>query len=1071
VGDRESRFRIRPAEENCTMNCIRAMCVLLVLWPGIVFAADEPLTHVKELLTAGKFKEARTEAVRERDAFAAANDAYHEAAAWLFLGLADASLDDVPAARAEMTEAITRFIAVEDYYAAWLSHVALGELEKNDGQYGAAAAAYERALETLDKAAAPAARFSLESFRLMAPATGMQIQGLGPLGAHPEILKPIFVRLAVVLTRDGFSGVLLEAGELERAEEQLTKANAEAGMFLGMLNTSIAVRMGDLRRYQWRLDEAREQYLQALNGNDIMRAINGGNLRAETALLGKLAKVELLAGRVEEALGWNDRALKLAREAQDARRAARVLEDRAALLHTAGRYEDALALYDEILQFAVQTKDVSWQASIHADIGAAHMFQGTYGSSVKHLEKAIELYQQIDEPYAESATWILLAEVHMQFDMDDNASHDLDQARKLAKKSGFTLAGAMVDMILGARDVMNGNGSVRAFDTALQTWRELPETRSLGTGDMMDVLRACFNATTGAPGSPAARELTRMPAGMQGMTMFLRGKALFDAGKSDEALGVWKQALETNPNADVRAGLLGIIGATLWNDGKREEGLRYFRQASTTLEKSANDVKVEEMLAGYFGHIRRAYYDLLIDMLVHEGHTWEAFAQAERARSRAFLRMVGNHRFNPERGGDPLLVREAEILRTEIAARERALRQAAPAQQALLATELDRARQRYKLLLPRVKLSNPEYESLTNVEPLDLAEARAQVPSDTTLISYFVSPRVVHAWVVERESIHYERWPVDQATLLRLACWAGRFGAPLGRGVAADGGCSDGATAEHAFEQLFAPLQASVHHRRLIVVPHGVLHYVPFAALRNPATGRYLIEDYTITYAPSASALRFMREKESPVDRGTLILGDPQSALSRLPGAADEATAIGEIFASPPRLGSDAQESVLYDLAGRYDLVHLAAHGEYDAAHPLFSRIALASGDGRDGNLTVDEILSSVDLTGVNLVVLSACRSAVGARSGGDEVVGLTRALLYAGTPGVISTLWDIDDAAAASLMKEFYRRLAAGASIADSLREAQLATLASERFRDPHFWAGFTLSGDPQGRWKRADP
>ena len=83
-------------------------------------------------------------------------------------------------------------------------------------------------------------------------------------------------------------------------------------------------------------------------------------------------------------------------------------------------------------------------------------------------------------------------------------------------------------------------------------------------------------------------------------------------------------------------------------------------------------------------------------------------------------------------------------------------------------------------------------------------------------------------------------------------------------------------------------------------------------------------------------------------------------------------------------------------------------------------------------------------------------------------MVGLTRALLYAGTPGVISTLWNIDDAASAELMEEFYRGLAGGTSVADALRQAQLA--AKLRYPDPAYWAAFTLNGDPQGRWKQGE-
>ena len=214
-----------------------------------------------------------------------------------------------------------------------------------------------------------------------------------------------------------------------------------------------------------------------------------------------------------------------------------------------------------------------------------------------------------------------------------------------------------------------------------------------------------------------------------------------------------------------------------------------------------------------------------------------------------------------------------------------------------------------------------------------------------------------------------------------------------------------------------------------------------------------------------ASSIRFLRDKETPVKGKALVIGAPAGVLPELPGAMREAMMVGTRLHSVPMVGAAAKESLLYQLKGNVDLVHIAAHGFYEADTPLFSRLALAEGDGSDGNLEVHEILSDVDLTGVNLVVLSACKTALGKISGGDEIVGLTRALLYAGTPGVISTLWDIGDDPAAALMDDFYSRLLAGDSAADALRHAQLHLLHGD-YPGPRQWAAFTLNGDPEGRW-----
>jgi len=1041
------------------MKGLRALCVAVLLFPSLAFAADDPLAGVRERMLSGCYDEVRDQLVKACHAFRERSDASGEASAWLLTGVTDSSTGDTNSARIELEEAAEKFIAVDDPFAAWLSLTALAQIERQQDRLEASIAVQERGLALLRRAADPESRFSLATMKVLGPVFGVPPEMLGQLEAYPELVKPILLRFTGVLARDTYGATLVEAGELEKAEKQLLQASEEAAMFGGLLDAEIATHVGDLRQRQWRLDEARDSYLKALKGGPSVRAMSFGDPIRELSIIQRLAELDLFSGRVDEALAWNDRALALVRETGQSKREAGVIEKRADLLQKAGRYDDAVVLYEQLLKLATANADLYLEASIECNLGSLHMLQGTYGTSAKHLERAIELYQKLNEPYLEAPAWILLAEVDMQVDMQAGATNALDHARTLAKKSGFKLAGSMVELLIAANKVMAGQGSLSDFDELTKAFLDLPDAKEPYWHDLITVLPTMLRIGLGLPASFEQQHGTGEP--LQAVSVLLEGKVLFDRGDHEGARAAWMRATKTVSYNDIRAGLFGLIGASYWSDGKRAEGIRYFTKVASTLEVSIEDVKVEEMLAGYLGSSRHLYFDLLVDMLTQEGRWNEAFAQAERARARAFLQMVGNHRFNAEQGADPRLVREAEILRNEIAARERHPDKAQ-------AGSIARARARYATLLTRVKVSNPEYASLTNVEPLRLDDVRNDVAPDTTLIAYFVSARAVHAWVVDRSEAHYVRLPIDQEGLRRIVCWAGSLASPAARGVRTLGECGDAASADDAFDQLIAPIQGWIRQRKLILIPHGVLHYVPFAALHNRAADRYLIDDFTLTYAPSASALRFLRAKESPVNGSALVLGDPTTMMSRLPGAAQEATAVARILGTTPYLGADAREALLYELHGKTDLVHLAAHGVYDPVNPLFSRIALASGGAHDGNLTVRDILSSVDLTGVNLVVLSACQSAVGARSGGDEVVGLTRALLYAGTPGVISTLWNIDDAASAGLMEDFYRRLAAGASVADALRHSQLSV--KERYPDPKYWAAFTLNGDPQGRWKHAE-
>ena len=245
-------------------------------------------------------------------------------------------------------------------------------------------------------------------------------------------------------------------------------------------------------------------------------------------------------------------------------------------------------------------------------------------------------------------------------------------------------------------------------------------------------------------------------------------------------------------------------------------------------------------------------------------------------------------------------------------------------------------------------------------------------------------------------------------------------------------------------------------------MPHGVLHYLPFAALWNAQDARYLIEDYSITYAPSASVLSFIQNKRNINEGHLLAMGNPDGSLRY---AEIEVTAIADLYNAAPLLRNQASETQLRTLAPHADLLHVAAHGIYDPFNPLFTRVELAAEDGNNGYLEVHEVYG-LDLRAANLVVLSACESGLGELSLGNEIVGLTRAFLYAGTPSVVTTLWTIDDEASGALMLAFYNHLRAGLSTAEALRQAQREQIEQDNRRFPYYWAAFTLNGDYLG-WR----
>jgi CHAT domain-containing protein len=269
---------------------------------------------------------------------------------------------------------------------------------------------------------------------------------------------------------------------------------------------------------------------------------------------------------------------------------------------------------------------------------------------------------------------------------------------------------------------------------------------------------------------------------------------------------------------------------------------------------------------------------------------------------------------------------------------------------------------------------------------------------------------------------------------------------------------------------------------RLIVVRDGPLHLVPFDALLD-SNNHYLVDSLIVTYAPSASSFFFLRSKRRrnaatqgvlavggvPYDRSglkasNLVRGFSGAGLANLPNSEDEARVASSAVPSPANtllLGDDASEWAFKN-AIKHRIIHLAVHGIANEINPEGAAVVLLSdpAKGEDGFLQASEVVQlPLD---ADLVVLSACDTAVGPVQGQEGIANLSKAFLLAGARAVISTLWSLDDNTALYLMKEFYAQLAHGTSAADALVAAKRRMLKQfgEAKAVPYYWAGFTLEG-----------
>ncbi len=1018
-------------------------------------SADDRLERIMMRWPSRDFGKLRVQINEAVTAYREARDPRREGIAWLFLSLVDMNAGDTQNTRVHFGEATTRLEGSGDYIGAWLAYWMLAEHERlREAQSDQVLAFYEKSFAMLEKAKSSSAPFDIDALMVVGPVVGV------PPAEYEGVAKPIVLALLDVFTRTGYGAEFVQIGELERAETQLQRAKNVGLIFNGRVDPPIDFQIGNLRRRQWRLDEARESYGSALESLKVPRPVGLFTpKRLKVEIFGELAEVEMRSGRVDDALAWNDRALELVRAEKSPEFEAIVLKRRAETLARGGRFAAAEKAFAQARALAEENEYFNLQVSIDLSSQMMNMTRGRYGAAAADLEKSLEALAKANDPFGEPVLLGNLAMSYILLAADDSARPLLERARQLAEKDDRCLEVATIDLIESTRKFLKDEISFADLQKAVDQWSRMPDALSIPGAEHLNQLMARIMGSVPADPQGAARSGMLAP----GTVEILQAAALFSEGRElPFARELAMKGLALGPNSKHRASALVVIGGTYVKEGDDEKGIAYFRKAIDAIDAAAGDARADAFLSNPAGDTwSSSTFVVLIKLLVKHGRYEEAFAVSERARARVFLQMMGNVHVSPRGTENTFPAQEAETLRMQMMQWQQQAR-LAPSRQ--LDDDIREARRRYEALMTRVKATNPEYAEMTTVEPLQLDTLRDALPANTTLVSYFTTENAAYAWVLDRTMLQHVSLPVGPKALERARCNAKQFSAG-GRGVRLLDSSCEPATVEELYEQLFAPLRAHIHNSRLIIVPHGVLHYLSFGAFRDPRTKRYLIEDYTIAYAPSASSIRFLRDKETPMKGKALVIGAPAGVPPELPGAMREAMMVGARLHSPPMVGAAAKESLLYQLKGDVDLVHIAAHGFYDADTPLFSRLALAEGDGSDGSLEVHEILSDVDLTGVNLVVLSACQTALGKVSAGDEIVSLTRALLYAGTPGVISTLWEIGDDAAAALMNYFYDRLLHGSSAADALRFAQLQLLHGE-YPDPRQWAAFTLNGDPQGRW-----
>ena len=612
----------------------------------------------------------------------------------------------------------------------------------------------------------------------------------------------------------------------------------------------------------------------------------------------------------------------------------------------------------------------------------------------------------------------------------------------------------------------------------------------------------------------------------EGVILSNIGVVYRDTEQWEEAIKYNEQALPIRQEVNDRLGEVITLGHLAYlekNKSNLAQALSYIEQSIKIIEETRSEIISPDLKTAYFSSVYNLY-QLYIDILMelHEkdpnkGYDAQAFAASERSRARTLIELLTEANADIEQGIDPKLKEEEQSLRFQINAAEKQKLELfikpypdKMDRVTVVQEKLDTLNAQYQDLKNRIRATSPRYAALQFPQPLTLAEVQNQVlDTDTTLLQFALGEERSYVWVVTKDTMKTYLLPQSadiEAKVTAFSQWLGEN--PDERDS------QQGQTAgQELSEMLFSQFATELTKKRLVIVSDGALHNIPFAALpfRQNST---LINNYEIVHLPSSSSLAIIREQNNqrkPAPKALAIFADAvyRNDDQRLKDIPSETNAnnppnlnilalnqavenVGNTRSGSPlslkRLEhsqteaqtiqtylKDAETVSFFDFDANlenaqktdlspYQIIHFASHGILDTERPELSGIVLSlynkQGELINGYLRLNEIFN-LNLTS-ELVVLSACETGLGKDMKGEGLIGLTRGFMYAGSPRVLVSLWQINDEGTSEFMGRFYRlMLEENLTPVQALKAAQLEMQQTEKWSDPYYWAAFTLQGE----------
>lgn len=766
--------------------------------------------------------------------------------------------------------------------------------------------------------------------------------------------------------------------------------------------------------------EALPYYQQALAVSERL-----GLKPASSDDLGNIALCLAGMGDIDSALKSFDRASEVAHDTGLAKEEADWHKGKGTTLVGLGRFDAALREYtaaQQVYERAGLTREL---VETLLDTGRVFELLGDWDGAESRFQRALHSAREIGNRAGESSSLIALGDLKRRGTQYEAAETYFAQALQEARAAGAegTILSALLQSAMNAIDR-------KRFDVAFQNAAEAGDLAQRG-GNSPAIALAQF----------VLAEVRRSNGQLQMALEEYSSAQALQKDLRDPELG-WR--------------ILYGRGRALVAQSKTEEAIAAYKDAIQIIEDTRSGIAEERFRAGYLQD-RYQVYVSLVELLLKADKPGDAFLYAEKLRARAYFDQLGvSDPQVPDPGAQQRIRELGERIRTLHRALEKEY--AGPKNERregalqLYSAALTQAERDYQALLDDSRSSSVLSPGNRAEMIPSVAAIQQQLPKDAALLEYVVGKQKISILFVSSTSI------TGLPVLVSSQSLSSRT--ELLRDLIAERRAGWSEPARGLRELLVDPLVNAGYLagiRELVIVPDGVLNYLPFAAL-PVGRQRFLGDKYTIAYLPAAAAL----VRNSKASGRKLLAMAPSDA--HLPNALTEVRGIGRIFGPGSRVvvGKAATKTLFKQIAGDYDYLHLATHGSLNRNAPALSALELEPDKDNDGRLQVYEI-AEMKLH-ARLITLSACDTGLGRgyfseTPAGDEFVGLTRAFLGAGGQDVLASLWAVNDESTRQLMVRFYRHLLAKNG-SEALAEAQQELRRDPRYRHPYYWAAFVVSG-----------